>query len=136
MTHSILTVQGQQTTISYDTISNLPLLYTNPGITSFTQYLANNNTVKQDPMLTSHTQYPHLTQLQQRKLYLHECCAHESFNNINKWIHDGRFPHIDKSLASVPDPMCITYNFGKAAVNLTIATLAIFQQATDTQGMA
>jgi hypothetical protein len=49
-----------------------------------------------------------------RKLYLHECCTHENFDNLNRWIRQGRFPHINKSLASVPDPMCITCNFGKA----------------------
>jgi len=52
--------------------------------------------------------------LQRRKLYLHECCAHESFGNLNKWIRDGRFQGVHPSLANIDDPQCITCNFGKA----------------------
>jgi len=47
-------------------------------------------------------------------LYLHECCAHESFGNLNKWIRDGRFQGVHPSLANIDDPQCITCNFGKA----------------------
>jgi hypothetical protein len=35
----ILTVHELPTTLHYDTISKLPVLYTNPGITSYTKYL-------------------------------------------------------------------------------------------------
>jgi len=36
----ILTVQGETTTLQYETTSNLPLLYTTPGITSLQRYVA------------------------------------------------------------------------------------------------
>jgi hypothetical protein len=55
-----------------------------------------------------------LTKLQRRKLYLHECCAHEGFDNLNRWIREGRFPDVNPSLANIDDPQCISCNFGKA----------------------
>lgn len=64
------------------------------------------------PVHPSHER--HLTALQRRKLYLHECCAHEGFDNLNRRIREGRFPNVDPALASVPDPQCLTCNFSKA----------------------
>jgi hypothetical protein len=55
-----------------------------------------------------------LSPKQQLKLHLHECCAHEGFSNLNAWICQGRFKHIDRSLASVLDPVCTMCRFSKA----------------------
>jgi hypothetical protein len=44
-----LTVQGEQTTLQYDSTSNLPLLYTTAGITSFERYIAHLSTLKPVP---------------------------------------------------------------------------------------
>jgi hypothetical protein len=112
-TNPILTVQGEQTTLQYDSTSNLPLLYTTPGISSFQRYHASLSKLKPPPVHPSHESL-NLMKLQRRKLYLHECCAHEGFENLNKWIQDGLFPGVDPSLSSVDDPKCITCNFGKA----------------------
>jgi hypothetical protein len=38
---SILTVNGKKTTLLYDTVTQLPLLYTTPGIMLYTKYLGN-----------------------------------------------------------------------------------------------
>jgi transposase InsO family protein len=65
------------------------------------------------PVHPSHERH-NLTALQRRKLYLHECCAHEGFDNLNRRIREGRFPNVDPALASVPDPQCLTCNFSKA----------------------
>jgi hypothetical protein len=115
----ILTFEGKQTTIQYDVVSNLPILYTAPGVTSFHRYCAN-----QSYLATSSTTdpskdtsptflYRNITPSQQRKLHLHERCAHAHWDQINSWIRNGSLP-CDKSLASVPDPVCATCQFGKA----------------------
>jgi hypothetical protein len=109
----ILTVHGKQTTVSYDTLSQLPLLYTIPGIKTYQHYMANICQAPTDPIQT-HQQQPNLSKLQRHKLYLYEACAHEGFTNLNRWIKEGRFPHVDKSLALEPDPQCSICNFGKA----------------------
>jgi hypothetical protein len=109
----VLTVHGESTTLQYDSLSNLPLLYTTPGITSFQRYVAHLSTLKASPRHPTN-ELTNLTRLQRRKLYLHECCAHESFGNLNQWIHDGRFKDVPPSLANLEDPECITCNFGKA----------------------
>jgi transposase InsO family protein len=108
-----LIVQGKSTTIAYDMTSNLPLIFTTPGISSFKRFHANVSTMKTPPVHPSTTSL-NLMKLQRRKLYLHECCAHEGFENLNRWIRAGRFPGVDASLANIPDPQCITCNFGKA----------------------
>jgi hypothetical protein len=112
-TNQILTVHREQTTLHYDATSNLPILFTTSGIQSFQCYHANIAKSKAPP---SHplNNLSNLTKLQCRKLYLHECCAHESFGNLNQWIKEGCFKDIPTSLANVEDPQCITCNFGKA----------------------
>lgn len=108
----ILTVQGKQTTIQYDKLSKLPLLYTAPGISSYQRYVSNLTDLKADPM--GHSNLINLTKKQKQKLYLHECCSHEGFTNLNAWIRHGKFPHINPSLANEPDPICTICSFGKA----------------------
>jgi hypothetical protein len=99
--------------LQYDFVSNLPLLYTTSGIESYQQYVAHISNLKQPPQHPT-TELTNLTKLQWQKLYLHECCAHENFENLNRWIRDGRFKGVPPSLANVADPQCITCNFGKA----------------------
>lgn len=55
-----------------------------------------------------------LTPKQRQKLYLHECCAHENFHNLNRWIRHKKFPNVDPSLANEPDPLCAICQFSKA----------------------
>jgi hypothetical protein len=112
-TNPILTIQGKPTTIKYYTTSNLPLLFTTSGISTFNRFHAHVSQLKAPPVHPS-TDLLILTKLQRRKLYLHECCTHEGFDNLNRWIRDGRFPDVHPSLASVDDLQCITCNFGKA----------------------
>jgi len=112
-TNPILTVQGETTTLDYDSVSNLPLLYTTSGIKTFERYITNISRLK-TPLVHPSYELSNLTTLQRRKLYLHECCAHESFDNLNQWIQKGWFKDIPASLANIPDPQCITCNFGKA----------------------
>jgi hypothetical protein len=112
-TRPTLTVHGKPTTLAYDTTSNLPLLFTAPGITTFERFHAKLSKLQTPPSPPS-TDMLNLTKLQRRKLYLHECCAHKGFENLNRWIREGKFPGVDPSLTAVEDPQCITCNFGKA----------------------
>lgn len=47
--HPILTFEGKPTTVKYDEISNLPILYTAPGLISFQQYCANQSFLTAQP---------------------------------------------------------------------------------------
>jgi hypothetical protein len=102
----ILTINGKPTTIAYDSISQLPLLYTTPGITSYERYMCNMCSTSGD--FTQPSNLINLTKQQRLKLYLHEACAHEGFTNLNKWIREGRFPGVNPALAKEPDPLCST----------------------------
>jgi hypothetical protein len=108
----ILTVDGKQTTVQYDSLSKLPVLFTASGISSYQRYLGNLTEIKADP--ATHSNLLNLTKKQKQKLYLHECCAHEGFANLNSWIRQRKFPLIDPSLANEPDPLCTICQFGKA----------------------
>jgi hypothetical protein len=111
---TVLVYQGKQTTITYDTISNLPILYTASGISSFHRVCANQHYVQQLPSVDHPFFLPHnLTPKQQRKLHLHERCAHANWEQINAWIRTGNLPG-SPSLASEPDPICAACQFGKA----------------------
>jgi hypothetical protein len=111
---TVLVYQGKQTTITYDTISNLPILYTASGISSFHRFCANQHYVQQLPSVDHPFFLPHnLTPKQQRKLHLHERCAHANWEQINAWIRTGNLPG-GPSLASEPDPICAVCQFGKA----------------------
>jgi hypothetical protein len=117
--HPILTFEGKPTTVKYDEISNLPILYTAPGLTSFQRYCANHSflTAQPDNKDTNKTNplflYRNLTPSQQRKLHLHERCTHTHWDQINSWIRSGSLP-CDPALASTPDPVCAACQFGKA----------------------
>jgi hypothetical protein len=50
---------------------------------------------------------------QHQKLQLHERCAHTHWEQINSWIRAGALL-CDQGLASEPDPVCATYQFGKS----------------------
>jgi hypothetical protein len=113
----VLTVNGIPTTLHYDSISKLPVLYTNPGITSYQKYLAgfSSTTAESssacDQCLPTHA---NLTKLQRQKLFLHEKSNHEGFTNLNKWIRAGYFPNVPSSLADEPNPICTACAFSKA----------------------
>jgi hypothetical protein len=106
-------VDGEVTTISYDTLSQLPILFTKPGITKFTNYIkafqAYPATQHIPTMVNNNMRKP-----QHHQLYLHEISAHEDFWNLNKWIREGIFPGVDPKLTSEPDPKCAACALGKA----------------------
>jgi hypothetical protein len=81
---SVLTYQGKHTTIAYDTVSHLPILSTAPGISTFRRFCAN-QTYLQHVSPSSNLPFLHLnlTPRQQRKLHLHERCAHAHWDQIN-----------------------------------------------------
>jgi hypothetical protein len=110
---SVLIINGQHTTVKYDTLSQLPLLYTKPGICSFLafqdSFMAASATAVSTVLIGDN-----LSKSQRHKKYLHELCAHESYSNLNRWIRMGVFPGIDQKLAAVPDPVCPACAFGKA----------------------
>jgi hypothetical protein len=111
---SILTFQGKQTTIVYDKISSLPILYTASGVSTFRRFCANQHYLQQapnnNPIITAS---PNLTPQQQCKLHLHERCAHANWDQINTWIRSARLPG-GSSLASEPDLTCAACQFFKA----------------------
>jgi hypothetical protein len=132
--HGLLTYEGQTTTIQYDSLSALPILYTASGIHSFTRFCANQGHVLTSsnihtPEILSSTPNPHqgaplpkkhqpyhhdnLTSRQCIKLQLHERCAHAHWEQINAWIRSEALP-CDTTLASELDPVCATCQFGKA----------------------
>jgi hypothetical protein len=111
---SILTVQGKTTTMHYDRVSQLPILYTGSGMTTFHRFCAHQTFVK--PVFSPDNKaflYQNLTPKQQRKMHLHERCAHVHWGQLNAWIRAGLLP-CSPSLASEPDPVCAACQFGKA----------------------
>ena len=67
----ILTVDGHPTTLQYDSLTKLPLLFTAPGITSYQSFLSRFTTASH---LHAHTSaFVNMTKKQQLKLHLHEC---------------------------------------------------------------
>jgi len=115
----ILTFQGRPTTIQYDTITQLPILYTASGYTSYTRFCAKQSYLVKHPHLssdpTSPTQfmYCNLTASQQKKLHLHERCAPVGWEQLNAWIRQGLLP-CEPTIAREPDPVCAACQFGKA----------------------
>jgi hypothetical protein len=115
--HPILTAHGQTTTLRYDPISKLPVLYTSPGIKSYPTYLAGlSSTATTSTDISSRIidPYGNLSKSQRHKLFLHEKSNHEGFTNLNKWINSGYFLHVPPSLADEPDPICTACAFAKA----------------------
>jgi hypothetical protein len=133
-THGTLTYEGKTTTIQYDALSALPILYTASGIKSFQHFCAQHGMLTNSPdkvlpsnsstaALSHQDQYnktppplfehQNLSPRQRQKLQLHERCAHAHWEPINSWIRAGSLP-CDPSLASEPDPVCATCQFGKA----------------------
>jgi len=118
-THGILTYQGQTTTIPYDNMTQLPVLYTAPGCSSYQRFCAHQSYLKQTTLSTLNPTEPpqflycNLTPNQQKKLHLHERCAHVGWHQLNSWIRQGLLP-CDPALAKEPDPVCAACQFGKA----------------------
>jgi hypothetical protein len=111
---SILTVHARSTTIQYDTVSQLPILYTASGMSSFHRFCANQSYVAQQPdAIPTPFMYQNLTPNQQRKMHMHERCAHAHWDQVNAWIRAGLLP-CNPLLAAEPDPVCVAYQFGKA----------------------
>lgn len=100
--HATLIIAGQETTINYDSSSKLPVLFTTSGIRNYLQFC--------HPMysFSAQTKSQH-----NRKLQLHEMCAHEGFCNLNTWIRKGLFPGINPDLSQEPDPVCLFFCFWK-----------------------
>jgi len=115
-THSTATlfVHGRSTTVKYDVISQLPILFNKPGIRTYLNFCERLCCLSADSSITPSPIPPILIRCQKQKLYLHEMCVHEGFQNLNQWIRQGRFPKVDPTLALEPDPMCPACAFAKA----------------------
>lgn len=83
-------------------------------MSTFTLFCANQTYIKHlsDDVHPSFL-YQNVTPKQQRKLHLHERCAHANWEQLNSWIRAGHLP-CHPSLASEPDPVCAACQFGKA----------------------
>ncbi len=106
---STLFCYGKPLAVSYDTTSNLPIIYTTPGIQTYTRFCANWGIIN----LTPTTPAPTLTPGQQKKLQLHERCTRPHWDQFNTWVCWGLLP-CDSSLANELDPVCSTCQFSKA----------------------
>jgi len=110
---STLMVERKPTTILYNKVSNLTILYTAPGVDTFRHFCAHICSL-QPPSSSSPVILPqHLTSQQHYKLNMHERCAHSERDQVKSWIRKGILP-CDPSLANKPDPICAAYQFGKA----------------------
>lgn len=100
-------------TICCNTMSNLPILFTKPGISTFINY---SQTLPDKAFLACLPYLPHtnLAEPQRQKLHLNEMSAHEGFCRLNLWIHCGDFPGVDPTLSQEPDHICASCPFGKA----------------------
>jgi hypothetical protein len=81
---ALLICFGKPKTVPYDSLTNLPLLFTALGISSFTRFCANQGIID-----TSPSENPfcyNMTPRQQKKLQLHERCAHVHWDQLNSWI--------------------------------------------------
>jgi transposase InsO family protein len=129
----VLTFQGHPTTIQYDPTTQLPILYTAPGHTSFTRFCAHQSYLTKHPYqlpdCNKPTQYMYsnLTAAQQKKLHLHERCAHAGWDQLNIWIRQGILP-CDPALAKEPDPVCAACQFGKAHKRSHLANVGSISQ--------
>jgi hypothetical protein len=99
-----LIVEGQVTTLKYDTLSQLPVLFTTPGITSYLTF-ANTMCAPTESNSIAFLTPGNLTKKQHPKLYLHDLSTHEGFRNLNTWIKKGLFPGVDPKLALESDPI-------------------------------
>jgi len=100
----ILMFQGQPTTVTYEPLSQLPVLYTAPGIQTFHRFCSS--------FLAGYIATSNLTNNQLRKRHMHERCAHAHWDQINSWIRAGLLP-CEPSLANEPDPVCAACQIGK-----------------------
>ena len=116
-THGYLTVQGKRTTLRYDSLSQLPILYTKSGIESFRRFcLANycQPVGSTDAPILAHLSFRNLTPRQLRKKKWHDRSNHSSYTQVNQWLRSGLLPDEDPDLADEPDPDCAICRFGKA----------------------
>jgi len=100
----ILIYQGQQTTIPFKPLSQLSVLYTASGTSTYHRFCSS--------LFAANLSSANLTKNHLQKLHLHERCAHAHWDQINSWIRSGLLP-CDKSLANEPDPVCAACQFGK-----------------------
>lgn len=101
------------TTVKYDSLSQLLVLFTKFGMQSFINYCQPSLALS----ATTDTHIPprtNITSKQEQKLYPLEMCAHEGFHNLNiGWIWKVLFPGVDKTLSLEPDPICTWCTFDK-----------------------
>jgi len=100
----ILIYQGQQTTIPYEPLSQLPVLYTASGTSTYHWFCSS--------LFVANLSSANLTKNQLWKLHLHERCTHAHWDQINSWIRSGLLP-CDKSLANELNPVCAACQYGK-----------------------
>ena len=117
-THGYLTVQGKRTTLRYDSLSQLPILYTKSGIESFRRFCVANSYCQPvgstDASTLVNLSFRNLTPRQLRKKKWHDRSNHSSYTQVNQWLRSGLLPDEDPDLADEPDPDCAICRFGKA----------------------
>jgi hypothetical protein len=116
----ILTCNGQVISVPYHHGTGLPIITTVAGIENFTKYCARLSISPPDKVsqTVSHSTPPvlikqNLSPQQRLKLLLHERCNHKNMKTLNHWIRQGHF-NVNPSIASVPDPICVACQYGKA----------------------
>jgi len=105
---SMLICHGKLITISYDTTSNLLIIYSMPGIRTYTRFVPT-RVINSTPAVPT----PALSPGHQKKLQLHEWCANPNWDQLNAWIRQGLLL-CDTNLTNEPDSVCSTCQFGKA----------------------
>lgn len=101
-----LIVDGQPTTIRYDSLSQLPILFTKPGILTYLNYVQNFhafNCSTGSVINASSTSSTYMS-------YAPTKVSETSTLGLGK----GMFPGVDPSLATEPDPLCASCCFGKS----------------------
>jgi hypothetical protein len=94
-----LILSSPYTVISYHKVSNLPILYTAPGLESYHRYVANISKTNEKTHLEEHTNLICKKQIQ--KLYLHERLAHTDLQ-----LQSGVSPNVFMaSFADIPNSL-------------------------------
>jgi hypothetical protein len=111
-------------TIPYDTGTQLPILYTTSGITSYINYCISRqlNHLPQTSCLLAHAdpatnvtlEVPGtLTKAQQLKLHWYNWLNHINFDQLTQWMRQGLIK-ADPATINCPNPVCAACHYGKA----------------------
>jgi hypothetical protein len=116
----VLTCNRQTITVPYHKGTGLPIITTVTGMENFNKFFASLSYSDFTKVVTNETPLPtpipykqNLSPQQHIKLQLHERCIHKNMKTINQWIRQGCF-NVNPTIASAPDPICVTCQYGKA----------------------